>query len=155
MVNALKVAAAILEALPTTEWCPESTNGKQGFVHPVHMNGIAEKASINFIIRDFVTPNLAVYETKLKNIAREVVSRFPGAAVDFKVKEQYRNMKEVLDLHPEVVANAKLAIERAGLKVTTESIRGGTDGSRLSFMTSARPSRFCTTGGSVMAVWTQ
>lgn len=134
MVNALKVAAAILDALPKEEWCPEATDGKQGFVHPVHFSGVAEKASIHFIIRDFITANLALYESRLKNIAEQVISQFPGATLDFKVQEQYRNMKEILDKHPQVVGYAKEAIERSGLKVRMESIRGGTDGSRLSFM---------------------
>jgi tripeptide aminopeptidase len=134
LVNALKLAGEILDALPKNEWSPETTDGKQGFVHPVHMGGIAEKATIDFIIRDFDTANLALYEERLKAIATSVIANHPGATMDFEVKEQYRNMKEVLDLHPQVVAFAKEAIERAGLTVKTESIRGGTDGSRLSFM---------------------
>lgn len=134
MVNALKIAGAILDALPKDEWCPETTEGKQGFVHPVHIDGIAEKASISFIVRDFVTANLLKHEQRLKEIAEKVVANYPGASVEFKVQEQYRNMKEVLDLHPRVVEYAGLAIRLAGFEPKMESIRGGTDGSRLSFM---------------------
>lgn len=134
LVNALKIAGAILDALPKDEWCPESTSGKQGFVHPVRTEGIAEKATIDFIVRDFETANLQVHEERLKAIAAAVVAQYPGATMEFAVSEQYRNMKEILDQHPQVIANAKQAIEEAGLTVRMESIRGGTDGSRLSFM---------------------
>lgn len=134
LVNALKIAGSILDALPKSEWSPETTNGKQGFVHPVRMEGIAEKATIDFIIRDFITTDLIIYEQKLKAIAEKVVAQYPGATMEFKVNEQYRNMKEVLDQYPQVVANAKEAIKAAGLTVKMESIRGGTDGSKLSFM---------------------
>lgn len=142
MVNAIKVAAAIVDALPGNEWCPEATGGRQGFVHPVHIGGIAEKATISFIIRDFVTASLLKHEERLKQVAAEVVARFPGASFTFKVQEQYRNMKEVLDLHPQVIDYAKQAIGRAGLPVRMESIRGGTDGSRLSFMGLPCPNLF-------------
>lgn len=134
MVNALKIAGAILDALPKDHLSPESTEGRDGFIHPTRVDGIAEKATIDFIIRDFVTAGLQDKEAVLENIVKEVMSRFPGATYEFRVVEQYRNMKEVLDQHPQVAAYAKQAIERAGLTVKTESIRGGTDGSRLSFM---------------------
>ncbi len=134
MVNALKIAGEILAALPKQEWSPETTEKKEGFVHPVQMNGIAEKATIHFIVRDFETAKLAEHEARLKKIAESVVGKYAGASLEFIVKEQYRNMKEVLDKHPQVVEYAKEAIQRAGLAVHTEAIRGGTDGSRLSFM---------------------
>lgn len=134
MVNALKVAGAILDALPKNDWSPETTEKREGFVHPVQMSGIAEKASIHFIVRDFETGKLAIHEQQLKQLAESVVAKFPGAKMEFNVTEQYRNMKEVLDLHPQVVSYARKAIERAGMEVKTEAIRGGTDGSRLSFM---------------------
>lgn len=134
LVNALKIAGEILAALPKDEWCPETTDKRQGFVHPVGVSGIAEKASIDFIIRDFVTANLEKHEARLKIIAEEVLAKHPKATMNFEVQEQYRNMKEVLDKNPHVVANAVLAYERAGLTVRNEPIRGGTDGSRLSFM---------------------
>lgn len=134
LVNALKLAGEILAALPKEGWSPETTSGKQGFVHPVHFGGIAEKATIDFIVRDFDTAQLAVHEARLKKIAEEIVAKYPGATLEFTVREQYRNMKEVLDKHPQVIAFAKEAIEKAGLPVRMESIRGGTDGSRLSFI---------------------
>jgi tripeptide aminopeptidase len=134
MVNAIKVAGEILHSLPTTEWAPEATEKKEGFVHPVRMEGIAEKATIEFIVRDFDTDVLKEHEERLKNIAEEVVSHYLGASMEFMITEQYRNMKQVLDENPQVASYAAEAINRAGLDVTTESIRGGTDGSRLSFM---------------------
>jgi tripeptide aminopeptidase len=134
MVNAIKVAGEILHALPATEWAPEATEKKEGFVHPVRVDGIAEKATLEFIVRDFDTDVLKEHEERLKNIAEEVVSHYLGASMEFIITEQYRNMKQVLDENPQVAAYAAEAINRAGLDVTTESIRGGTDGSRLSFM---------------------
>ncbi|UEG51246.1 peptidase T [Ferruginibacter lapsinanis] len=142
LVNALKIAGAILDALPKNEWSPETTEKKEGFVHPVAVNGIAEKATIEFIVRDFDTATLQQHHNRLKKIAEEVVAKYPGATISYVAKEQYRNMKEVLDKNPQVVAYAKEAIERAGLKVQTESIRGGTDGSRLSFMGLPSPNIF-------------
>jgi tripeptide aminopeptidase len=123
-----------LAALPKNEFSPETTNGRTGFVHPVSVNGIAEKATIEFIIRDFITANLEKHEKRLEAIAEEVMSRHTKASMQFEVWEQYRNMKEVLDKHPHVSAYAAEAYERAGLNVVNEPIRGGTDGSRLSFM---------------------
>ena len=134
MVNALKLAAEILAALPTTEWSPETTDGQQGFVHPVRIDGLAEKATIEFIIRDFETAQLAIYEARLQQIAETVIARYPKTSVQFDVQEQYRNMKEVLKHHPQVIVNAEEAYKRAGIPVRKEPIRGGTDGSRLSFM---------------------
>ena len=134
LVNTLKIAGEILAALPTGEFSPETTSGREGFVHPVAVNGIAEKATIEFIVRDFVTANLEKHETRLKAIAEAVLQRHPKATMQFEVWEQYRNMKEILDQHPQVMANAAEAYKRAGLEVRNEPIRGGTDGSRLSFM---------------------
>lgn len=134
LVNALKITGEILAALPTGEFSPETTSGREGFVHPVGVNGIAEKATIEFIIRDFDTANLEKHEARLKAIAEGVLQRHPKATMQFEVWEQYRNMKEILDQHPQVIANAAEAYKRAGLEVRNEPIRGGTDGSRLSFM---------------------
>lgn len=134
MVNAIKIAGEILDALPKNEFSPETTEGREGFVHPVAVNGIAEKASIDFIIRDFITANLALHEARLKSIAEEVMKRHPKASMQFEVREQYRNMKEVLDKNPHVSAYAAEAYRRAGFEPVNEPIRGGTDGSRLSFM---------------------
>jgi tripeptide aminopeptidase len=142
MVNALKIAGEILAALPKDSWSPETTEAKQGFVHPVSMQGIAEKATIDFIIRSFVTSELAEFENRLKNIAAEIVGNHHGATMEFSIREQYRNMKEVLDQHPGIIANARKAIEMAGLTPRQLPIRGGTDGSRLSFMGLPCPNLF-------------
>jgi tripeptide aminopeptidase len=142
LVNALKVAGAILAALPKDSWSPETTGDREGFVHPVHVSGIAEKTTIDFIVRSFDTHELTVFETRLKHVAEEVVQTFPGASMEFIVKEQYRNMKEVLDKHPHIIANAQKAIELAGLTPRMVPIRGGTDGSRLSFLGLPCPNLF-------------
>lgn len=142
MVNALKIAGDVLASLPKTELSPETTEGKDGFIHPVRVEGIAEKATIDFIIRDFVTEGLKKKEEILLGLVEKVMKNYPAAHFDFNVTEQYRNMKEVLDLHPNVVDNAKEAIKRSGLKLKMESIRGGTDGSRLSFMGLPCPNLF-------------
>lgn len=134
LVNALKIAGEVLAALPKNEWSPETTSGKEGFVHPLSVTGIAENATIGFIVRDFSTPQLEVHHERLKKLAEEVVSRHPGAVMTYEKKEQYRNMKDILNDHPQVVEYAAEAIRRTGLGVITESIRGGTDGSRLSYM---------------------
>lgn len=134
LVNALKACGAILDALPKAEWSPETTADREGFVHPVSMSGIAEKATIQFIVRDFTVAGLQRHHQRLNAIAQEVVAAFPGATMQYEVREQYRNMKEILDEYPHVVAYAEEAIQRTGLTVKKESIRGGTDGSRLSYM---------------------
>ena len=134
MINAIKIAAEIVAALPKDSWCPEATSGKEGFVHPVGVNGIQEKATIDFIVRDFDTATLAVHQKKLFDIAQNIVSKYPGATITCSVTEQYRNMKEIIDQHPHITSLAKAAYEKAGLTLVKEPIRGGTDGSRLSFM---------------------
>jgi tripeptide aminopeptidase len=142
MINAMKIAGEILAALPKNRLSPESTEGKRGFIHPVRLEGIAEKCTIDFIIRDFDTKGLQKKEDYLRTQIEELMRLYPKASFEYKVTEQYRNMKEVLLLHPEVVNYAKEAIKRAGLKVKMESIRGGTDGSRLSFMGLPCPNLF-------------
>lgn len=142
MINAMKIAGEILAALPKDRLSPESTDGKRGFIHPVRVEGIAEKCIIEFIIRDFETDGLVKKEDYLRTQIEERMRTYPKASFEFKVTEQYRNMKEVLDLHPQVVDYAKEAVERTGLQVKMESIRGGTDGSRLSFMGLPCPNLF-------------
>lgn len=142
MVSAIKVASRFLDKLPLDEWCPENTSGMEGFVHPLHIEGLIEKTTVQFIVRDFDTAKLADHEARLKAIAEEAIAEFPGATLEFEVKEQYRNMKEMLDKHPQVMANADEAYRRCGLSPETESIRGGTDGSRLSFMGMPCPNIF-------------
>lgn len=142
LVNAVKVAAAFIDSLPKDEWSPETTEGRYGFVHPVRVSGLAERVVVEFIIRDFVTSRLAAYEEHLHSKVEDALAMYPGAKADFEVTEQYRNMKEVLDLHPQVAEYAIAAIERAGVTVQRSSARGGTDGSRLSFMGLPCPNLF-------------
>ncbi len=142
LVNALKVAGAVLDALPKNEWSPETTEKREGFVHPTAVNGIAEKATIQFIVRDFTLAGLQQHHDRLKKIAEETVAKFPGATMEYMAHEQYRNMKEVLDTCPQVAAYAEEAIQRAGLTVKKESIRGGTDGSRFSYIGMPCPNIF-------------
>ncbi|MBC7949276.1 MAG: peptidase T [Chitinophagaceae bacterium] len=142
MINAMKIAGHILDALPKDRLSPESTEGKRGFIHPVRIDGVAERCNIEFIVRDFDTPGLKKKEDFLRTMVAETLRTYPNASFEFHVTEQYRNMKEILDLHPQVVDYARQAIERAGLEVKMESIRGGTDGSRLSFMGLPSPNLF-------------
>lgn len=142
LVNALKIAGAVLDALPKKEWSPETTEGREGFVHPVAVNGIAEKATIQFIVRDFELAGLQSHHGRLKTLAATVVKQFPGAKMQYDIQEQYRNMKEVLDKYPEVATYAEEAIQRAGLTLKKESIRGGTDGSRFSYIGMPCPNLF-------------
>lgn len=134
MVSALKVAADIIADLPKDILSPETTAEEAGFIHPTEIRGGVDKAEINFIIRDHNTSKLAEYETILHRILENVVVRYPGVTYTFDVKEQYRNMKEVLDQYPAIMKVGLEAIKRAGLTPERRSIRGGTDGSRLSFM---------------------
>lgn len=142
LINALKVGGEILAALPKDSWSPETTEGREGFVHPTSFDGIQEKATIGFIIRDHITSKLVEYEDRLKAIAEEVVARHPGAKMDFEVIEQYRNMKEVIATVPYVTDYAIEAMKKAGIEPKAEIIRGGTDGSRLSFMGLPCPNLF-------------
>jgi tripeptide aminopeptidase len=142
MVNAIKIASHFMDSLPKDSWCPERTNGREAFVHPVHMDAAVENAIIHFIVRDFETSKLAEHEARLEDYAKATCAAFPGTKYTFTVKEQYRNMREMLDRHPQVMAHAMEAYKRAGMNPVTESIRGGTDGSRLSFMGMPCPNIF-------------
>ena len=134
MMNAIKIAADFVSSFPKDSYSPETTSGREGFFHPVKLGGTVEHATIELIIRDFHTHKLVQYENYLKDKLFDLLESYPGATADFQVKEQYRNMKEVLDQHPQVSEYAKMAIARAGMEVKESSARGGTDGSRLSFM---------------------
>ena len=134
LVNALKVAAYFVDSLPKDEWSPETTEDRYGFVHPVRLSGIAEKAVVELIIRDFYTTRLAAYEAHLRDKVEDTLAAWPGARAEVTVTEQYRNMKEILDQYPQVSEYAMEAMGRAGLVARQSSARGGTDGSRLSFM---------------------
>ena len=132
--NALKIAGDILASLPRTTLSPETTDGREGFVHPTHMEGNQDRAVLDFIVRDFTTAGLHEHEAMLRELLTNALSQHPYSTGTFTVTEQYRNMKEVLDGHPAVIDNALEAIRRTGLTPQRRSIRGGTDGSRLSFM---------------------
>jgi tripeptide aminopeptidase len=132
--SALKIASDIVAALPKDRLSPETTSGRAGFIHPVSMSGTVEDAQVSFILRSFTEEGLDEQGAFLRKLVGQVLSHYPGSSAEIKVTEQYRNMKVVLDQHPQVVAFAEEAIRRAGMEPVKSSIRGGTDGSRLSFM---------------------
>lgn len=134
MEHAIKIAAAIVERLPKEGCSPETTSGKQGFLHPIGIDGALEQATLSFIVRDFTEEGLKEKEVLLENIVKDVMKDYPRSTYKFEVKEQYRNMKQVIDRHPHILEYAIEAIRRAGLRPMRTAIRGGTDGSRLSFM---------------------
>ena len=134
MVNAVKIASEFITALPKDKWSPETTQDREGFVHPMSIEGGLEKATITFIIRDHITENLMEFENRLESILKMVMEQYNGAVYEFEVSEQYRNMKEVLRSVPFVANYAIQAMEKAGIVAKPTIIRGGTDGSRLSFM---------------------
>lgn len=134
MESAIKILAEILDALPKDKLTPETTSAKEGFIHPVAFRGQVEQAEAQFIIRDFTDEKLAEHENLLKQTAEQILKKYPNSTYNLKVKAQYRNMKQVLDRFPKIVEYGIKAIERAGIKAKKQSIRGGTDGSRLSYM---------------------
>ncbi len=142
MVNAIKIAATFLDSLPKDSLSPETTEKREGFVHPWIINGNEELTTVKFIIRDFVTEKLKEYESLLKDLAEKAVAQYPDAELKFDVIEQYRNMKEVLDKHPRVEQYAVEALKRLNIEPIMNPIRGGTDGSRLSFMGLPTPNIF-------------
>ena len=141
MQSAIKIAAQVVAALPL-ELSPEGTEDVQGFVHPVGISGHVEQAMVDFIIRDFDTAKLEQHAGVIKQVTELVLQNYPEATYQLTVKEQYRNMKQVLDEHPQIVDYGMEAINRAGLNAKLCSIRGGTDGSRLSFMGLPTPNIF-------------
>ena len=142
LVNALKVAADFIASLPRDGLAPETTSDRQGFVHPVTIEGNAEEATIRFIVRDFDTHLLREKEDLLRRLATAAADRHPGARAEVEVVEQYRNMRDVLAQHPRVVALADQAVRRVGLTPIRRPIRGGTDGSRLCAMGLPTPNLF-------------
>jgi tripeptide aminopeptidase len=142
MINAIKLAADFISRLPRDTMSPETTDGYVGFVHPYVMQAGVERTAVKLIVRDFVTAALKEKEAFIEDLARQTVAAHHGARVEIAVEEQYRNMREVLDHHPMVVEHAREAIRRAGLEPRTQPIRGGTDGSRLSFMGLPTPNVF-------------
>ena len=143
--NAIKIAADIVAALPKNEWSPEHTEGRLGFIHPNHIEGGAETACIEFLVRDFDTAILKLHAERLYAIAQKVIALntdYAKATVTMEVKEQYRNMREVIDQHPIIVEKALAAYKLVGLTPIVTPIRGGTDGSRMSFMGLPTPNIF-------------
>lgn len=134
MEHAIKIASAIVDRLPKDTCSPETTEGRQGFLHPIAIEGALEWATLGFIVRDFTEQGLKEKEALLERITKEVMQDFPRSTYRMDIRPQYRNMKAVIDRHPEIVDYAIEAIRRAGLQPVRSAIRGGTDGSRLSFM---------------------
>ena len=134
MGNALKAAGVFLGSLPRSEWAPESTKGEAGFVHPYKISGGVEEVRITMILRSFDTEDLEPYAALLNTLAKQASKAVKRTSYEVIISEQYRNMKEVLDKHPHVVEFAEKAIVAAGLPLRKSKIRGGTDGSKLSFM---------------------
>lgn len=134
MEHAIKIASRIVERLPRNACSPETTDGREGFLHPTDISGTLESATLSLIVRDFTETGLTEKKMLLEDIIRDIMADFPHSTCRLEIQPQYRNMKEVVDRHPEVVDNAMEAIRRAGLEPVKGSVRGGTDGSRLSFM---------------------
>ncbi len=142
MINAVKIASRFLEMLPPNSLSPETTDKREGYVHPTSIKSDETLATIKFIIRDFDASKLKEYENFLKELAEKTVLHFPGSTMEFEVIEQYRNMKYILDQHPMVEANAVEALNRLGMKPINSAIRGGTDGARLSYIGLPTPNLF-------------
>ena len=141
MVNAIKAAARFVDGLPTERLSPETTDAYDGYVHPYQMDASVDRTTVRVLLRDFATARLRDQQALVESLAQRVASE-TGTRVEFEVKEQYRNMREILDRHPAVVARARDAIRRVGLVPIEKPIRGGTDGSRLSFMGLPTPNLF-------------
>ena len=142
MINSIKIESAFIDSLPKDKLSPETTEKREGYVHCTSINGNEELSTLKFIIRSFVTSDLKKYEDILKDLANKAVAKYPGSKVQFEVIEQYRNMKEVLDKYPQIEANAIEALKRLKIEPIMHPIRGGTDGSRLSFMGLPTPNIF-------------
>ena len=142
MVNAVKVMSYFIDQLPPASFSPETTSGSQGFVHPYNLKGQLEESSVDFLIRDFDTQNLEKHQKVLTDLAEATINHFEGSSFEVEIKEQYRNMREILDEHPHIEANALQAMKRIGIEPQQDLVRGGTDGSRLSFMGLPCPNLF-------------
>ncbi len=141
MVNAIKAAARFIDRFPASDLSPETTDGYDGYVHPYQMDASVDRTSVRVLIRDFNTARLTDKEALVERLAREVAAE-TGTRVEIEVQQSYRNMREMLDRHPDVVNRARQAIRRVGLEPVEKPIRGGTDGSRLSFMGLPTPNLF-------------
>lgn len=141
MVSAIRMAAAFVHTLPAHVLTPERSDGSDGYIHPHEIDASVERTCVRLLLRDFRTAGLEEKARIAEGLAREIAS-LHGGRVELDVRQQYRNMREVLDRHPQVVEHAAEAIRRAGLEVRMRPIRGGTDGSRLSFMGLPTPNLF-------------
>ena len=142
MVNAVKVMSHFINQLPQFNFSPETTSGSEGFVHPYNLKGQLEESSVDFLIRDFDTQNLEKHQQVLIDLAMDTAENFEGSTFEVEIKEQYRNMREILKKHPHIEANAIQAMKRIGIEPQQDLVRGGTDGSRLSFMGLPCPNLF-------------
>jgi tripeptide aminopeptidase len=145
LVNAIKLAAEVVARLPKDSLSPETTDGREGFIHPVVVAGESSEVEMRFIVRDFENDRLAEHVAFLRGIAEEVAAAEPRCTIEIEERIQYRNMRDALDQHPEIVANLEEAVRRVGLEPRRTSIRGGTDGSVLTEMGLPTPNIF--TGG--------
>ncbi|MCC6550028.1 MAG: peptidase T [Ignavibacteriaceae bacterium] len=142
MINSMKIAARFIESLPKDRLSPETTEGREGYVHVVTIEGTEEVTTLRIIIRDFIDEKLKEYEDMLQALAESTIAQFPGARMDFKIHEQYRNMRYILKDHPQVTDYAVDAMKALNIEPRMMPIRGGTDGSRLSFMGLPTPNIF-------------
>ena len=145
LVSALRIAAELVAALPSDRLTPDTSSGREGFIHPYELAGSAARAVIRVIIRDFDERLLHEHVELLRETAEHVIKRHPGAVAQFDLRRQYRNMRLRLDADPEVLAAAEQAVRAEGIEPTRAPIRGGTDGSVLSELGLPTPNLF--TGG--------
>jgi tripeptide aminopeptidase len=142
MVNSIRAAADFIASLPRSDMTPETTDGHDGYVHPYALDASVDRTVVRVLIRDFLTGELGTKRAMLEHLARAAAEAHPGCRVETTLTEQYRNMREVLDRHPVVVERAREAMRRVGIEPVERPIRGGTDGSRLSFMGLPTPNLF-------------
>jgi tripeptide aminopeptidase len=142
MVNAIKLAADLIHRLPADTLSPETTADYEGFVHPYVVDASVDRTAVRLLIRDFTAAGLEAKEAMIEELARAVVAPYPQASVELRITESYRNMRDILEGYPEVIECAREAIRRTGLTPIERPIRGGTDGSRLSFMGLPTPNLF-------------
>jgi tripeptide aminopeptidase len=143
MTNALKVAAAFIERLPKDRMSPETTEGREGFVHPFDISGGVAEVTVKLLLRDFDAEQLAEQATLLRIIAAEVMGEYPAASIEVKTAIQYRNMAEGLLAEPRAVGYAEEALRRLGRTPKKTIVRGGTDGSRLTELGLPTPNLSC------------
>ena len=142
MINSVRIAAEFIEALPKKSMTPETTSGKQGFVHASEVKGSEGSTSVKMYLRDFTEKRLVEYETMLKKLAMKISGKYPGSRVDFKITKQYRNMKKIVDKSPQIMDNAIEAMKNLGINPNVKIVRGGTDGCNLSYKGLPTPNIF-------------